>query len=430
MADYDIYENQGGGYNSLQEQPFPLEDDVSRLIFGDNGPVAPTTPALESNPDYFNSRLNQVGVQRPDLDPRFYLSARRQVEIPAYDMQQPGTQCLTQPCQPEYDPTLLTTGRLRPEDIMRLIMAANGQYSGQTYQPQWNNPQYPIYQPGRVPPSQVQAYQLIRALLDRQGIDSRGMYPSDYPSDPTYINQQQLRFMPQQRCVPQQQYDPRFPQGLDPRFLRQFEPTPRGSQTFDPRFPQTYDPRINQVVFDPRFPQGYDPRFQQQQYDPRFQQQQYDPRFQQYDPRFQQYDPRFQQYDPRFQQYDPRFQQYDPRIQQYDPRFQVDPRYRFDPRYQQQCDQGGQNGNLGRQLLLRYGLPLVLNSIGGNRGYRGGYPGGFGGGGFGGFGGNPWGGGYNGGFGGNGFYPGNYNRGWGGGGGRGYIQLGRFGIRL
>lgn len=414
-AEYMFTDGQNGAYSvDPQNRPFQLEADVSRVVFGGNdGTVLqPTsdigyTPAGSEFAPRFN-QFNQLFMRGDDgqfypvnqgNDGRFYPSNPGQVQIPSYDIN-PGLPCVTQPGT-GYDAQTgnFQRSQLRPEDVVRIIMAVNaangggGNYMERGYMPsRWNNPQYSMYQPGRVPPSQVQAYNIARILLGPNAcMDPRGMYPNDYPQMPCQRSN---------RCNPQQQWT---------SGQQRFNP----NQRFNMSNPQTYHQLLNQVL----------QQQQQQQFDPRYQQQ-FDPRYQQqFDPRYaQQFDPRYaQQFDPRYaQQFDPRYQDYDPNYpMDYNPNYPQDCNPRYNPRFNPGC-----NGNSNMSQFMRY-APFLLSMLSrGGRGFPGGFQGGFPGG-YGGY--NQFnrfgGGGFNN-FGGN-----NFNRYGGGRSGVG-IRLGNFSFRL
>jgi len=208
MHDTQVYDAQGCGYNQFQPaQSFPLEADLSRLVFGTdcsaNGDCSQNSDYVDVSNAPFDARFNRM--MNRNLDPRFYHSGQVQLLQPSYDMSQ-RTPCVTQNCN--MNDALANGGfnqsQLRREDIVRLIMAANGSYAPGNNPAVWNNPQFAMYQPGRVPPSQVQGYDIARMLIDPSYVDERGMCASDYPSCST--SRQQGMWIPPNQQWNQAQY--------------------------------------------------------------------------------------------------------------------------------------------------------------------------------------------------------------------------------
>lgn len=343
MTDIQVFEAQTGVHSPYdQAQPFPLEAEVSRMIYGN---VCDVSGECRQQGDY-------APVQAGQFNPRFSNLLNRSHEpygqgrvlVPSYDMS-PRTPCVTGDCNP-YEAALansLHQANLRPEDVIRIILAANSGYVDQSRANAalWNNPRYAMYQAGRVPPSQVPGYDVARSFLDPQYVDSRGMCPSDYPCCPNSMR----------------------PNPRDPRMWV----TPDANQWNQPYPPTQWNPNVQ---WNPN--QQWNP---QQQWNPNVRwnpNQQWNPnqwndnrQWNQYnnEPRIwdggcnpHQWNPNNQRRNDYNQNYDPRFDRYDPRFNRYNPGFP-----------------GGRNDTLSQ--VMRY-APFVLSMI--NRGGRGGFnPGGF-----------------------------------------------------
>ncbi len=459
MADNVFTDTQNGAYTAdSQGRPFPLEADLSRVVFGgSDGTLVQPTSDINYAPttSEFAPKFNQLFMRSDDgrfypvnqsNDGRFYPANTGQVQIPSYDMN-PGLPCITQPCD-GYDGLAVTNlqqTQLRPNDIMRIIMAANGgNYMEGGYTPsRWNQSQFSMFQPGRVPPSQAQAYNIARILLDPNSgfTDDRGMCPSDYPQLPCQrsnrcnpqqqwmnqrgnsnphsyhqmINQaQQMQQM--QRFAPNQGFNQNLALAirLNPNLALQFNP---GGQRFNPNYAQTFNPNYN-PNFNPNYAQNFNPSCNPN-FNPNYAQN-FNPNYNtNFNPNYaQNFNPN---YNPNYYpEYDPNYNPNYP--QDYNPGG-CDPR--FNPRYNQQWNQGC-NGGGNMSQLMRY-APFVLSMLGrGSRGFPGGFQGGFPGG---------FGGGFNqfNRFGGGGYNNFNNFNGFGGGGygGRGVgVRIGNFSFRL
>lgn len=390
MTDSQIYDGQGGSYPGYaMPESYVSDDDVSRRFYVETcdsysetlspGDILspPSTP--------FQPRFSQLvnPVVNPLVDPRF--DRPSQVVVPAYDMVS-AAPCLTGNCdmyESAFGPANISQSQLREEDIIRLILSANNGYLDQSRSNPavWNNPEFAVYQPGRVPPSQVRGYDVARTLIDPNYVDERGMCPSSYQNCPSSMRPNARN--PRMWVTPSEQnqsYRDQQWQGAQRNWqYRQWLQSQQRypNQSWNPN--QNWDPRQQ---WNPNLP--YDPRQQwdgSRPYDPRHQ---WDPR-QQYDPRLQ-YDPR-QQWNPR-QQYDPR-QQWNQPYDGFNPG--CNPGYDQQWRPDQGCNPGynpysrwnnpnpynpGLGGNNTLTQMMRY-APFVLSMI--NRGNynRGGFPGGY-----------------------------------------------------
>jgi len=194
MTDSQVYDMQSGVYAGYgTPESYPSQPDVSRRLYVDScdsrmeSSRACDIPPVTVSP--FQPRFSQLinAVGNPLVDPRFDRSS--QIVVPAYDMAS-AAPCVTGRCdmyENALGPTSIARTQLREEDIIRLILSANNGYLDQSRNNPalWNNPQFAAYQPGRVPPSQVQGYDVARAFVDPGYVDERGMCPSSYPTCPS-----------------------------------------------------------------------------------------------------------------------------------------------------------------------------------------------------------------------------------------------------
>jgi hypothetical protein len=462
MADSQIYDMQSG-FQSGYATPelYRAEADASRVLYVDScdpridsargGDFAPVTDRP------FQPRFSQLinPVINPLVNPRF--DRNSQIVVPAYDMAS-AAPCVTGACdmyENALGQTSIARSQLREEDIIRLILAANSGYMDQSRNnpAHWNNPQFAVYQPGRVPPSQVQGYDVARAFVDPNYVDERGMCPSSYPSCPSTMRPNSRN--PRMWVTPDQQWQGQSYQNqqwLNAQRDWQYQQLNRNQRYQDPNWQYQQFER-NQRYQDPNWQYQQFERNQRYQ-DPNWQYQQFERNQRYQDPnwQYQQFERNQRYQDPnwQYQQFDQNQRYQNWQSQQWNRNQQWDPRQQWnrpsdgyypgcEPGYQQWQDRGcnqrfnpysrwnnanmydpGCGGNGGLSQVMRY-APFVLSMINAANHGRGGFPGGY-------MNFNP--GFMNGGF--NQFNQmnryNNFNRGFNGYGGRGSVRIGNFRI--